>query len=345
MIRQREESWNHLHDRREERRAADLRQYAILYHSMEEARTELTVRASKSEALRAAYLSNEKSVMREVHAFAPDAHSLEKADSILRDYALRWKELSAAETSARESGLRRDFLKEQHTKEIQDGPPDQIQPPERDREETVKALAAIRADVSSVRSEVDRLTGQLRFIGDAVVLRSAAAHSQDELDILEQEYAAIQLAMNSLNRANAALHSRFSPALGNRAAEIFRILTNGRYQDVTLDRALRICADAEGAYRDIGFLSEGAADQLYLAVRLAICDLVLPSSLTAPVILDDALASFDDERCADALKFLKSAAKDRQILLFTCHSREAAFFARDPEIHIRRLTPDGNEIR
>ena len=353
MILQREKSWNDLYNRRKERRETDLKQYADLYHAMEHARTELTVKASKSEALRAAYLANEKAVLKEVHAFAPEAHTLEKVDSILRDYALKWKELSAAETSARESGLRRDFLREQEKNlENQDLKSDLNadlksgdNPPEHGREETVQALAAIREDVYSVRSEVDRLTGQLRMIGDAVVLRSAAAHSRDELDALEQEYAAIQLAMNSLNRANAVLHSRFSPALGRRAAEIFRVLTNGRYQDVELDRALRISTKAEGAYRDIGFLSEGAADQLYLAVRLAICDLVLPASLTAPVILDDALANFDDERCADALRFLKRAAQNRQILLFTCHSREAEFFERDPEISVRRLTHDGNMIR
>ena len=73
------------------------------------------------------------------------------------------------------------------------------------------------------------------------------------------------------------------------------------------------------------FLSAGAADQLYLAVRLAICDLVLPQENCVPIVLDDALTNFDDERCASALRYLKEAAQTRQILLFTCHSREADF--------------------
>ena len=70
-------------------------------------------------------------------------------------------------------------------------------------------------------------------------------------------------------------------------------------------------------------LSQGTADQLYLAVRLAVCELVLPAEEPCPLVLDDALANFDDGRCALALEALARLGEERQILLFTCHSREA----------------------
>ena len=44
--------------------------------------------------------------------------------------------------------------------------------------------------------------------------------------------------------------------------------------------------------------------------------------------------------CAAALRWLKEEGKRRQILLFTCHSREAAFFAGDGEVSVQRLTAD-----
>ena len=87
-------------------------------------------------------------------------------------------------------------------------------------------------------------------------------------------------------------------------------------------------------------LSAGAADQLYLAVRLAIAELVLPEDKSVPLVLDDALANFDDERCKAALRYLKELSKTRQILLFTCHSREGKFFAGDEEVSIQRLTEE-----
>ena len=65
---------------------------------------------------------------------------------------------------------------------------------------------------------------------------------------------------------------------------------------------------------------------------------MLPQEQAAPIILDDALANFDDDRCAAALRWLKEKGKHRQILLFTCHSREAGFFAGDSEVSVQRLT-------
>lgn len=89
---------------------------------------------------------------------------------------------------------------------------------------------------------------------------------------------------------------------------------------------------------DAALLSAGALDQLYLAVRLAICELVLPPEKQVPIVLGRRPGHFDDSRCAAALQFLKEAAGNRQILLFTCHSREGEFFAGDREVFVQRLT-------
>ena len=60
-------------------------------------------------------------------------------------------------------------------------------------------------------------------------------------------------------------------------------------------------------------------DQLYLALRLAVSEALTPE---APLILDDALVRFDDTRLAAAMAILKEEARDKQVLLFTCQSRE-----------------------
>ena len=85
------------------------------------------------------------------------------------------------------------------------------------------------------------------------------------------------------------------------------------------------------------FLQSAASHLLYLALRLAICQLVLPPGKNVPIILDDALANFDNDRCAAALRWLRQEAEHRQILLFTCHSREAAFFSGDSGVSVQKL--------
>ena len=61
-----------------------------------------------------------------------------------------------------------------------------------------------------------------------------------------------------------------------------------RYEGVVLDRQFRLSAEitGDGVYRDAQLLSAGALDQLYLAVRLAICQLVLPPEREVPMVLD-----------------------------------------------------------
>ena len=100
-------------------------------------------------------------------------------------------------------------------------------------------------------------------------------------------------------------------------------LTGDRYPAVSLSRELEGAVRTEDGVlpRSALYLSRGTADQLYLAVRLAVCQLCLPQK--PPVFLDDALASFDDERLARALELLLELAREQQILLFTCQGRES----------------------
>ena len=235
--------------------------------------------------------------------------------------------------------MRRDLLREH----LPEGPlPDAEAPlpqPTVSLEQVTVRLPQVALLLQNARSQLDTLTGQLRSLGSADDVKAQLVQRQQEMTQLLEEYDAVALAMEVLDEANTTLQNRFSPALGARAAEIFAQLTDNRYDAVTLDRSFRLMAEPQGSYtlRDAQFLSAGAADQLYLAVRLAICELVLPQEEPAPLILDDALTNFDDARCAAALAFLRREAKQRQILLFTCHSREAALLRDAPDVRARRL--------
>ena len=159
-----------------------------------------------------------------------------------------------------------------------------------------------------------------------------------ELERREGEYQAISAALEGLKAANAQLQERFSPELNRRAADYLSRLTGGRYREVSLDRELDASATEEGGVlpRRALFLSKGTVDQIYLAVRLAVYDLCLKER-QAPLVLDDALAAFDDRRMALALDLLVRLAEDRQILLFTCQGREAACLAGRPGAAVQSL--------
>ena len=330
--------WEALASDARQQRQADLTAYTSLYRSAEAARAEADKRSAQAEVLYNTLSSNEQGILLEIRRFAPSAFEVSTADSLLRECAARRKTLAEAETTVQKARLRYELLAQQAP--LPESEDTELTPPVRSRETVTGELEQVRASLAAARSAADRLSGQLHAKGDPTVLQSSARHLREQITALEGEFDSIQMAMAALENANATLQNRFSPALGQRASEIFGKLTGQRYSGVVLDRAFRISAEptGDGIYRDAALLSAGTADQLYLATRLAICDLVLPQEQAAPIVLDDALANFDDDRCAAALRWLKEKGKHRQILLFTCHSREATFFAEDGEVSVQRLT-------
>lgn len=311
--------------------------YCKAWEVRDAAQAEAERRSAAADTLYNMLSSNEQGLLLEIRRFAPAAFDTSAADQLLRECAVRRKAVQEAEAAAQKARMRCEVLA-QHTDT--DTLPTGDAPPRRSREEAEQDLARTQAALAAARSAADRLTGQRNALGDPAALNAAPEQLREQIAALEGEYAALRMAMDALDTANTTLQNRFSPELGRRTADIFTQLTEGRYSGVVLDRAFHLSAEPVGdtLYRDAALLSAGTADQLYLAARLAICELVLPEEDPAPLVLDDALTNFDDDRCAAALRWLKEESKRRQILLFTCHSREAAFFAGDGEVSIQRLT-------
>ena len=261
----------------------------------------------------------------QVRRFEPGVQDLGGAQVALAAARRRQAELAAARQQAREAALYRDALQ----KPEQSAAGASLTVPTLSKEDTAAALSDTLAQLAAERSRFDTLTGRIRSLDRSSDLQDQLAQKQEQLSALREEYDAITLAMEALEQANTTLQNRFSPALGARAAEIFSAITAGRYDRVLLSRDFSLSAEPAGdpVGRSIRLLSQGAADQLYLAVRLAICDMVLPEEKRVPLILDDALVSFDDDRLHAALDYLLAESEKRQILLFSCQKREMDYLS------------------
>jgi uncharacterized protein YhaN len=184
-------------------------------------------------------------------------------------------------------------------------------------QEAERRLAARQNDLSMA-------LGRQSTLGDPDTIRSELESLERQLQSSQREYDALTIALEALDQADAEMRDRFSPELNRRAGAYLERLTEGKYAKLRLNRALEAGAEEQGSVvtRDVLTLSRGTVDQLWLAVRLAVCDLALPQEDGCPLILDDALVNFDDERAQTALALLQELSQQRQILLFSCHSRE-----------------------
>ncbi|WP_409966884.1 AAA family ATPase [Bengtsoniella intestinalis] len=269
--------------------------------------------------------TNEQAILLEVRRFAPTAFDVTTADESLRHCGARRKAVQVAQAAAREAQIRWEAT-------AQDLPPlpstALLERPTQPKDDLRLQHAQAQQALATTQHTMAQLEGQRTALGDSNTIIATISQHHQGLAQAEAEFSAVTTAMEALTTANTALQNRFAPQLGKATAQIFQRLTQGRYDGVILDRDLHLSTqvDGEALYRDIALLSAGAADQLYLATRLAICDLILPPD--CPIILDDALTNFDDERCKIALDYLQEVAKTRQVLLFTCQARENQLIAK-----------------
>ena len=183
-----------------------------------------------------------------------------------------------------------------------------------------RALAAARADSERLSAQIAGINGRLSAMGDPLVLSSSLSCMREQYDQIQAEYDALSLAVDTLREADTQMQSRFSPELGRVAARYMSAVTGGRYEDVLINRdfTARTRTKDDSVAREAEYLSAGTLDLMYLAVRLAVCELALPDGEPCPLIIDDALVNLDETRLGQAMELLKQIAKKRQVILFTC---------------------------
>lgn len=82
-----------------------------------------------------------------------------------------------------------------------------------------------------------------------------------------------------------------------------------------------------GGLLDSGLLSRGTAEQLYLAIRLALAE-TMSRQVSLPLLFDDLFVNFDESRLHAALGLLGELSISRQIVMMTCHKHVAEAAAR-----------------
>ena len=285
------------------------------------------------------YKKLSEQILEETSVFCPDLENIHDISPLLEQGLRKRKALQTAQNRADQLEERCSALA---LRVPDDTPPTAeelaLVRPAESRESLESTLQESTGSVQQLRSRIDRAEGEASAIGDGAELLAREEQLSAAVERAQEDYDAIALALDALEDANGELQNRFSPTLGRCAGEIFSELTGGKYRSVLLNEALEISAEgADGIPRESGLLSQGAADQLYLAVRLAILKTVLPAEKNVPLILDDTLTNFDDSRISYALDWLQKEAENRQILLFTCQNREAVYLQNAQNVHIISL--------
>ena len=208
--------------------------------------------------------------------------------------------------------------------------------------ETQRQIADVEAERSALTEEIGGLKSQLQSVDGGPAAAEAAAQGQEQLARIRElarQYARFQLAAHLLECEIERYRKVNQGPLLERAGQLFERLALGRYEGLGVEydsagRPLLLCVRDDETEVPPHLLSDGEADQLYFALRVAGLERHLDSNLPLPFVADDIFVNFDDDRALAGFEILGKLAQRTQVVFFTHHPRlrEIARKALSPEL-------------
>lgn len=208
---------------------------------------------------------------------------------------------------------------------------------QKDRTELQQQLDLLEAKMSEYEKQIATLNRDLATLEVKLnELESSAERSEtnfqfyverDKTYELAKQYTFYKVAYTAIKKAKERYQARFLKEVLERTKAYFSQLTNGAYTNVFAPREDSVFqVEAKNNVRyTVEELSEGTVDQLYIALRLAIGN-VMYKRFRLPFLIDDAFLHFDDARTKQFIRLLHSFHDERQIFVFTCKRSIAQLF-------------------
>ena len=146
-----------------------------------------------------------------------------------------------------------------------------------------------------------------------------------------EEWLSVILARRFLETAKEKHERERQPEVIRRAGKYLALMTGNRYTLLSSGGRQGLSVILEGndparrRKEEIKW-SSGLADQVYLSMRLALATMWGESSEPLPLILDDLLVRFDENRRRGAAEAVIEAARKNQVMLFTCQRKTMEIF-------------------
>lgn len=200
---------------------------------------------------------------------------------------------------------------------------------ERAERELAEQLEAVDRDIGSLAERIGSYRAGLDVMRAESHAADAAAQAQHHLSRIRENverWSRAKLASVILSREIERYREENQAPLLASSSALFARLTLGAFSGIKAgfddkDRPCLRCVRATGGEVDVTGLSEGTRDQLYLSLRLASLLRRAEVAEPMPLVLDDVLIQFDDQRSAAALSVLAEVSRRMQVLFFTHHAR------------------------
>ncbi len=189
-----------------------------------------------------------------------------------------------------------------------------------------EGLQYYRQNCESLRHQHNLLSDELREYQrnaeSPAELRMLLSDTEDRIAVLRRKLRAYTLSIDAIEHASDRLRAEISPRLSRYLRSTMKRVTNGRYDDMSVTNRLGMSYRDKDTTRALGFMSDGTKDLAYMALRMALLDMLYDEK--PPICFDESFSHLDNRRTESALSALcEISGNGIQSILFTCHERTA----------------------
>ncbi|EAC8105247.1 hypothetical protein IA51_10060 [Listeria monocytogenes] len=193
-------------------------------------------------------------------------------------------------------------------------------------EESLRQIELEQEQLHASLAAQNHAIDKLEEGGTFAVLMQEFYSEKSKLQQISAEWTETKLALQMLQNTMQLLQEGKLPKTLKLASEYFNHLTSGNYRKVYLqDNRLQV----ESKDRIPFFpeeLSQATKEQLYLAIRFALID-VIHKDFPLPIIIDDGFVHFDSSRMGQMMQLLQKRKSENQVIFFTCHQETRKYFS------------------
>ena len=195
---------------------------------------------------------------------------------------------------------------------------------EHDLKEVLLRLSRVHEEQNRVNQEIGQFRGeaaQLASREDLVRLHNEIESKKEQLMNGAREWATLALAQDMLGQAKRRYEKTRQPHVFQAAGRMFSKITDGNYKGVEkpLESDEFRIVQGNGGFISPVQLSRGTREQLYLSMRFGLIEDYETRAEPLPIVMDDVFVNFDDTRREHVLDILRDFAKDRQVIILSCH--------------------------
>lgn len=192
-----------------------------------------------------------------------------------------------------------------------------LQQLQNEQEQKLAEFKQAEQDILDQRAnQLGELTG-LKSRVDILAEQQLLSEQETEIKDLVSEWLTLQLGAEWVDQTLGVATKGRLPVILDKANEYFRQITNQHYQKIEFDKDDMInVTDEAGNVFEIGELSKGTMEQLYISIRFAFMQ-AFADTVRLPIIIDDAFVAFDDVRLRQAFSLLNKIAEQTQVIYFS----------------------------